>query len=355
MLFDSRMGEKADHKDPVLAPTWDCKIPLNCNDSDLWPDMKELPPASRSRTTEALFTVLRSEVADHMRNTSWFLDFSNPCLKAIAKELPEGGNIDALWSRLERDYLRLCDAENRLHFVTYHMAKSHIFRSRLFEHFAQFLNTNGQQSEEERDRGMEIALDYLDCDTTLTSSPLCQGYRWYLQSHFPFAAYMHIIQDLRRRPLCRVAQRAWESMSANYRSRFEAYFHYLNNAHKITTPLFIMFSRTVLTAWEALQKATTDPASLQTPKIVDDILKRHMAAMPIATAETSPFTDAQSITNSIASFTSSAPTPSSSISYNLESGPNRFVMNIDAMPYPSMVAPDSFTYDANQLDWFLQP
>jgi hypothetical protein len=355
MLYDSRMGEKADHKDPVLAPTWDCRLPANCNDSDLWPEMKEPPTPSRSRATEALFVVLRGEMADHMRNSSWFLDFSNPCLKPLAKELPGNGSLDALYQNIERDYLRFCDTDNRLHFLSIHTTKLYVLRSRLFEHFARFLNTNGQQSEAERDRGLQMALDYIDCDTLLTSSPLCQGYLWYLQSYFPFPAYMHTIQDLRRRPLNQLAERAWEVMHVNYQSRFRAFSHYIGEK-KLVTPLFIMFSRTVLTAWEALQKASRDPSSLQPPKIVTEILARQLAAMPAGlNSDSGSFTDPQGVNSSIPTFTSGPPSQSNSSPFGMESIPESYSMSFDSMPYPSMVAQDSFTYDATQFDWFLQP
>ena len=214
MLYDTRMGEKADHKDPSLAPTWDCRQPINCNDSDLWPDMKE-PPISRSRSTEALYSVIRAEIADHIRNSEWFLDFSNPRLKPLAKELPDGGSIDVLEQRIQRDYLRYCDMNNPIHFFTVGATKAHLIRSRLFEHFARSLNNSGPQTEDQRDHGISIALDYLMNDQELVGSPLCRGYLWYLQSYFPFPAYMHLIQDLQRRPLGRLADRVWSVMHTN--------------------------------------------------------------------------------------------------------------------------------------------
>lgn len=355
MLYDERMGEKADHKDPVLAPTWDCRIPLSCNDSDLWPEMKEPPSPSRSRTTESLFVVIRSELGDHMRNSSWYLDFSNPCLKPLAKELPDNGSLDALYHRLDREYLRHCDMDNRIQFFTVYLAKLYILRSRLFEHFAAFLNRNGQQSEAERDQGLQRALDYLDCDTLITTSPLCSGYLWYMQSYFPFPAYMHTIQDLRRRPLSHLAERAWDVMHANYQSRLKAYAHYIPDK-KMNTPLFIMFSRTVLTAWEALQKASGDPASLPTPKIVTEIVARQLAAMPVGpSSDSSTFGDAQGISTTIATLTPGAPNQNTSPPFAMAAGPQHYMANYDAMPYQSMVAPDSFTYDITQFDWFLQP
>jgi len=60
ILFDTRIGETANSKTTTLDPTWDCKIPLNVNDSDLRPEMKG-PPAIQGKSTEAPFAIVRSK------------------------------------------------------------------------------------------------------------------------------------------------------------------------------------------------------------------------------------------------------------------------------------------------------
>lgn len=355
-LYDSRMSEKADHKDSKLNPTWDCRTPVNCNDSDLWPDMKE-PPTPSKGATEATFVVLRSELADHMRNSQWHLDFTNPRLKPLARDLPGDGDLQALYRRVNQDYLRHCNADNRLHFFILNFTNSYLQRAKLFEHFAGILNRRDGQplSEADSDKGLQLALDYLDCDTLLIASPHCRGYLWYLQSYFPFPAYMHTIQDMRRRPLGQLVGRAWEVMHANYQARFRAYFHYLRTRGTIMTPMFIMFSRTVLAAWDAQQKASLDPSELQTPKIVTEILARSMAETPLDPTSGAPvYTEQQTaIPKGLSSFAggTTAPDPNAPISF--ENGQDSFMMSLDMMPYPSMVAQDSFTYDPSQFEWFM--
>ena len=89
ILFDTRIGEVASSKTTTLDPTWDCKIPLNVNDSDLRPEMKD-PPANQANPTEALFAVVRSELGEFIRHSVFHLDFSSPALKPIAKNLQNG-------------------------------------------------------------------------------------------------------------------------------------------------------------------------------------------------------------------------------------------------------------------------
>jgi hypothetical protein len=59
-----------------------------------------------------------------------------------------------------------------------------------------------------------------DCDTKLRTSPLTKGYLWFVHFHLPFPVYIHIVQDLRKRPIEGHAEKTWEVMSDNYKARF---------------------------------------------------------------------------------------------------------------------------------------
>lgn len=269
VIYDTRMAEKADCKDPTLAPTWDCQIPVNCNDTALWPDMKELPP-NEDRATESSFVVLRSELADFMRNCGWYLDFLNPALKPLARELPNGGDIGAFHEQLEKDHLSSCNPEKPVHFLAIWIVRSYILRCRLFSHYANFLSANGRQTEAERDAGLLIAIESLECDAVLMTSPLTARFRWYLISYFPFPSYMHIAQDLGRRPNNALADRAWKAMHANYIARA---FH---KSRLTQSPVANMFRRLMIAAWEAAQNTSpvADRQFLKTPDLIVTIKRQ---------------------------------------------------------------------------------
>ena len=138
VLFDARISEMTNYKTTKLTPTWDCKIPLNVNDSDLRPEMKE-PPEAVGKSTEAIFAVVRGELGEFVRNTMFYLDFTAPALKPIAKDvqngpIPEGGELVTLDKMIEDRYLKSCDPENPLHFMTIWTARAFLAKYRLMEH-----------------------------------------------------------------------------------------------------------------------------------------------------------------------------------------------------------------------------
>lgn len=270
IMFDSRMGEMSDYRSVSLNPTWDCKVPLNVNDGELRPEMKEPPAVQNSNPTEALFAVVRSELGDVLRHSKFHLDFTNPALKPIAREIQlgpisEGGELVTLERMIEDKYLALCDLENPLHFMTVWTARATLSKKSLIEQYSKYSRSNSLDpplTDTQRDVATFHALRMLECDTKIMKSPLTTGYRWLVHFYFPFPAYVHISRELKRRPIGKQAEHAWKIMSDNYDSRIADY-------PQDNNPLFMLFTRILLPAWRTRQAALEQSGQpLVTPRIV---------------------------------------------------------------------------------------
>lgn len=269
ILFDTRIGEIASSKTVTLDPTWDCKIPLNVNDSDLRHGMKE-PPAIQGISTEALFVVVRSELGEFIRHTEFHLNFTSPALKLIAKHVqngsvPEETELVNLEEMIENRYLKSCDQENPIHFMTIWTTRAYLAKCRLLEHHSRCPNSSEGRTEAERDAATSHALKMLECDTKLMTSPLTIGFLWLNHFYFPFPAYVQIVQDLRTRPYNEQSRQAWESMSDNYDAWFDSQFREDNR-------FFQNFTKIILQAWEIYETAFEQLGeTLSLPKIVASI------------------------------------------------------------------------------------
>ncbi|KAL2842551.1 hypothetical protein BJY01DRAFT_200660 [Aspergillus pseudoustus] len=265
ILFDTRIGEMADYRTTHLTPLWDCKVPLNVNDSDLRPEMRS-PPKVQGKSSEALFAVARSEIGEFLRHSSAHLDFTCPALKIVARKAhPELGagvdEIDAWEQYIEDRYLRYCDPENPLHFITIWMMRHTLAKCRLVSYYSK--SSPGRPTDAQRDAAVPHALRMLETDTKILRSPNAQRYLWLMHFHFPFPAYLHLLQDLRKRPLSNHAQRCWNLMSENFEARAKCL--------RLVSPnlLFKTITATVFHAWEVTESALRQSGhSHETPKIV---------------------------------------------------------------------------------------
>lgn len=254
VLLDARVSEMTEFKSGILAPGWDCKPPSNITDFDI--DTKsKTPPAGHGMITEATFMVVRCELSNFVRYSGFWLEFTNPCLKALARRPPSGSSANGdelagLDKMVEERYLRYCNPDNPLHFMTIWMARGYLAKCRMLAHYARHSRTPAKQTEAERDLALQYALRLFECDTKLLSSPLTRMFVWFIMTvlQFPFLSYMHVVQDLKKRPLGKYATRAWMIMSENYTVRF-------TNMIGDNNPLVTILSRIVLQAWEARKEA----------------------------------------------------------------------------------------------------
>ena len=269
VLYDHRICELADSKATMLAPIWDCKIPLNVNDFDLRPDMKVLP-TPYDQPSETLFVAVRSELGDFIRHSSFHLDFTNPSLKLVAGNSLSGsdaedGGLAALEKSLQDKYLRLCNLENPVHFLTVWMTRAWLAKYRLFQYLCQYPHPSADQTEAVRNNSIKDAMSFLECDTKLTASPLTRRFTWLHELQFPMPAYIYLVQDLTKQPSKDGAELKWKVMSDNYEARFP-----VSNAEE--NLLLRALGKNVLEAWDALEVASAPQGvAFEVPHMVTDI------------------------------------------------------------------------------------
>ncbi|KAF4241329.1 hypothetical protein CNMCM6805_002429 [Aspergillus fumigatiaffinis] len=272
VIFDHRMCEMSDYKVTTLTPTWDCRIPLNINDFEIRPDTNSCPPNSE-KPTEALFAVVRSELADLIRHTTFHINFVNPVLGAVAKAkdprhmcISADGEMLTIQKEIEEKYLAFCDPADPLHYMTIWTTRGYLARNRLLEHYARHLSSPAtQQTDAQRNAALFYALEMLECDTRLRVSPLTSRYRWLVDFHVPALAYIHVLNDLKKRPTESHAGKAWQAMSENYEARA---MHPKPSGQGV----FTVFARVVLQAWGAREIFLRQRGMpVETPQIVLDI------------------------------------------------------------------------------------
>lgn len=346
--FDHRINEVSSSRSSVIDPTWDCKVPLNVNDSDLRPEMKE-PPVVHERSTEAVFAVARSAFWNYLRHTTFHLDFINPTLKPLAKRLSnESSSDESDMVQLERimdsRYLKFCDPDNPIQFMTLWSLRAQIAKCRLLEHLAS--HPNSTQTELQNDTATFHALLLIDCDTKLMTSPLTKGFRWFNRFYFPFPAYLQISQDIKLRPGNKQTTQAWKSLSDNHEAWFE-------NQPEEDNPIYQVFSKVVLQAWDACE-ATLKPSgrTITPPKIVLSIRAIQAGMSRKARKDDVEYADTN-VTTGVDSLAMSTPMP---VSYNnqglsFSTGlPNDFTATRPEM-YCDITGQAPFFPDMNQLDW----
>jgi hypothetical protein len=281
ILFDARISEMTEFKVGLITPTWTCRPPSSANDFDLQSTTR-LPPEVQGMASEALFAVLRSKIGEFTRHSDFHLDFINPALKLIARKAAPGSGpatdeLDTLERMIEDKYIRFCDLDNPLHYMTTWWARGQLSKSRFVKYLSENCDSFDEQTDSQRKTGILHALSMLECDTKLMSSDLTRPFRWLVFLHFPFPAYVHVVQALRKRPLGDDAERCWNAMSENCTVRFIDVEYRDNHLERRQNPFFKMFAHCIIQAWQVREAANArleSPAIILPPLIVTQIQLR---------------------------------------------------------------------------------
>jgi hypothetical protein len=345
ITFDNRICEMFDYHNSTLDPTWDCDLPTNVNDSDIWLEMNN-PPQAYERPTEAIFVVVRSELSEFLRRSAFHLDYINPTLKSLAAigrdgTVPESEQLTALEAKMDNRYLSFCNLDNPLHCITVWFAKASFSKCHLLEYYSKDPKSAERRTEARRSSMSSHALRMLEYDTKMMNLPSMKRYVWFVDFNFPFPAYMHLLQELRQRPSADYAPKAWETMSDNYKVRMGTTKH-------PDSPLLIIFSRMVLHAWKARESLPPTGEFWVPPPMVADIKSK----MGLTTPASSEATVTSSMNyplqrNDIGELP--VPPPA-----DLGTMPETIATNsVDTMPWSHSQLPGQgmVDIDMNQFDW----
>ncbi|GIJ81557.1 hypothetical protein Asppvi_000056 [Aspergillus pseudoviridinutans] len=358
VILDHRICEMSEYKVTTLTPTWDCRIPLNVNDFEIRIDTNSCP-TNGEKPTEALFAVVRSELADLIRHTTFHINFVNPLLAAVAKakdprhtSIPANGEMLTIQKAIEEKYLAFCDPADPLHYMTIWTTRGYIARNRLLEHYARHSTSPAtQQTDAQRKAALSYALEMLECDTRLRVSPLTSRYLWLVDFHVPALAYIHVLNDLKKRPTESHAGKAWQTMSENYEAR-------ALQPKPSGQGVFAVFASVVLQAWGAREIFLRQQGlSVETPQIVVDI--RNKVAQTSSGFPMAPSCSTEEPPHSRIAISTNSEATQSQINLTCHSTDGQAIPGPDIGPnsFPDVAGPAIMDIDMDQfwtaMDWRL--
>ena len=127
IFLDHRVGELAGCPPSMLQHLRTTRVPLNVNDSDLFPDMRE-PPTEHTGITEMIHVLPRCEII------KLYLDvkLANP---NPGYRIPES-RLDEFEALIEEKYLKWCDDSVPWHVLAKLATKNALAKARLGNHKA---------------------------------------------------------------------------------------------------------------------------------------------------------------------------------------------------------------------------
>ncbi|TVY62246.1 Aurofusarin cluster transcription factor aurR2 [Lachnellula suecica] len=240
--LDNRVGELSGAGPSLHMHRWTTKLPSNVNDSSLFPDMKD-PPVEHPGATEMIFVLQKCELAQFVHQ------MKRVCRPTEVKD----ETVDAFETLLENKYLKYCDSQVPLHYLSLLMARAGLNRIRMGPlHFHLSFLKRDNTTDEEKDKCFLLTLTMLEYHHTMMGAKPLSRYLWHIYTNFPFPAHVYILCALRYKPMGELSDRAWRLLEESFERRSKGDFN-KKNKHK-GSALHMAMSNLTLKAWEARER-----------------------------------------------------------------------------------------------------
>jgi hypothetical protein len=255
MFLDNRVSELSGVGCSVLSYVWTTKPPLNVNDSDLYPDMKD-PPLESKGITEMVYVLQRCEVANVMQQVK----------NCSASDTLEDKDriIENLQQRLTQQYEKFCDPSVPLHLIATLMSRCATAKLSMGPRHPLTIRNSSSLPPAEKDKLFNISLRMMETHNAMVAAPSLKRFMWHVFTNFPFPAHVYLLCTLRVRTTGPLVDRAWQAFADHYRLR-RAVGQLTKIAKHRDSALQLALANMTIKAWNAREK---DNPTVEVPKFV---------------------------------------------------------------------------------------
>jgi hypothetical protein len=225
---------------------WSHPGPKNLNDTDINPNMAELP-ADRVGATDMIFCMLRCE----------FGNFFNILLKqGASKGAPQWNQVpdisvddqdhlvNELEKKLEQRFLRYCDPINPLHVMVTVVSRAALCSMRIrLHHPSRFADGAKSQRGDEHPRLFNLSMKALQYDNLVLTTASLKRFHWHTRDFFQFHPVIYLLISIRAKRVGEEVEEVWQLLECTYQNRPE-----LLGSRK---SLHIALGMLALQAWDA--------------------------------------------------------------------------------------------------------
>lgn len=222
-ILDTRASEDHGCDPTIVEASFDTKIPLNVNDSDLDPKMKEMPK-ERLGCTEMTFCLVRFEVANVYRRIQYVPPGPVRCnqyFSTVSLEQKERW-ITEVHSKIEEKYLRDCDMTVPLYWVI--ATVSRLIMSKMWlmiYHPYQRLDGGSSLPQETKDKLFVTSLENVEYSILLETEERTLKWGWLFRTYVQWHAIAFLLSELCIRTKGELVTRAWRAVEATAARRWE--------------------------------------------------------------------------------------------------------------------------------------
>lgn len=222
-ILDTRASEDHGCDPTITEQSFDTKMPLNINDVDITPDMKDFPDVKHG-CTDMSFCLIRFEVSNTFRRINYIPPGPpKQCTEHLAGiTLQEKEKwITECHERLEERYLKDCDMSVPLFWVTATVARLMMSKMWLMVyHPFQRQDGGATLPPETKEKLFITSLENIEYSTLLETEARTMKWGWLFKTYMQWHALAFILSELCHRTSGEMVERAWVAVESTREGRW---------------------------------------------------------------------------------------------------------------------------------------
>ncbi|KAF7176403.1 hypothetical protein CNMCM7691_002532 [Aspergillus felis] len=233
----------------ISPNSWDTMQPLNINDEQIFPGMRQQPQEQRG-ASEMIFCLSRIELSNFYTRTGVRMKEIGGTIQFREAEDIEK-LIDEVEDLIETKFLRYCDILNPLHFFTTGIVRSATNAVRLRARMPLLLKQT--ITDAERRELCTLAEKILDTNSAIYGNPSMRKFRWQMQAFFLWDSLLCILLSIAEAGFCSMSEldTTWNKVAEVYSNHEELV--------KRKRTLHITIGKLTLKAWLANPPSKSSP------------------------------------------------------------------------------------------------
>lgn len=213
-ILDTRASEDHGCDPTIIEQSFDTKMPLNVNDVDITPEMKDFPEEKQG-CTEMSFCLIRFEVGNTFRRINYIPPGPQRCNEFFTNVTLQDKErwITECHQRLEERYLKHCDMSVPLFWVTATVARLMMSKMWLMVYHP-FQRKDGGQSlpPETKEKLFITSLENLEYSILLETESRTMKWGWLFMTYMQWHALAFMLSELCLRTTGDLVDRAWTAV-----------------------------------------------------------------------------------------------------------------------------------------------
>lgn len=213
-ILDTRASEDHGCDPTIIEQSFDTKLPLNINDVDIYPDIKDFPP-ERQGCTDMSFCLIRFEVANTFRRINYIPPGPHRCNEFFSTVTLNDKEkwITECHQRLEERYLKYCDMSVPIFWVTATVARLMMSKMWLMVyHPFQRQDGGASLSSETKEKLFITSLENVEYSILLETEARTMKWGWLFRTYIQWHALAFMLSELCHRTTGDIVERAWTAM-----------------------------------------------------------------------------------------------------------------------------------------------